>query len=514
MTTKQKVFAGVFLLAFVWVFLMGLLSSMAGTPSYAGGGGSSAGLPGGSRAPAKPSFTEDGSVKAKVTNLERDKFHLTLSLNVTDKDGRELGDVKEEEIVVYEDGTPVASKKFSPVSQSGLRVALAVDFGSYMQIGQDQRELMKVGTASLVKALNDGGDQFGLFVNNHHALQNNYREAVPIGPVDQSRRDQAFKRLDNLLQFYSGSGIYPTMGLALSKLAQTHGKRVLIVMSAARDDTVIAAEQAPTKEVQSEQQEKEKKAVADLIAGAKKDGIPIYMVYPLGTVKAKPEQEENMKRLGAESGGSYYEAVNAAKLTDYLVHDVIEKLRKDYTVEYESPNPVQDGLTRKVEVYVRQGSAGTKVDTSYHVPGVLATGDSQPKPAADASSSGTPVTPQRARPPIWGVLLPLGLILALLFAVPYLLMLRPRRGAETAAAPAPPPAAPVAQLVPSSTPMPKQAAAISPKPPTAPPKPVQPPPQAKPAKGSAPAIPVTPKKPAAPSVPPKPGRAGPEPKMW
>jgi hypothetical protein len=506
MTTKQKVFAGLLLLAFGWVFLMGLLSSAAGTPNYADAGSGVAAVAGGPRPPSKPTFTDDGSVQARVTDLERDKFHIKVNLNVTDKEGRELDDVKEQEIVVFEDGVPVSSTKFTPSPQSGLRVALAVDFGSYYQVGQDQRELMKVGTASLVAALNDRTDYFGLFINNHHALANKYREAVPIGPVDTASRDQSFKRLDNLLQFYSGSGIYPTMGLALSKLAQTRGKRILIVMSAARDDTVIAAEQAQTKDDRDKQQEEERKRVADLIAGAKKDNIPLYMVYPLGTVKAKQEQEENMKKLAAASGGDYYEAVSAAKLKDYLVHEVIEKNRKkEYTLEYDSPNPVENGLTRKVEVFVRHDASGTKVETDYHVPGVLATG-----PTATAETKpGGPVAAKRARPPLWGVLFPLGLVLALLFAVPYLLLLRPRNSNSAAAAPA---AAPVAQAVPSSTPMPKQAAVIPAS--KAPPPVARPAPQAKPAKGSAPAIPVPPK-----NVPPqsgssKPARGGPEPKVW
>jgi hypothetical protein len=508
MTTKQKVFAGLFLLAFVWVFLMGLLSSAFGTAAYADGGGSVA-VAGGPRPPSKPTFTDDGTVKARVTDLERDKFHIKVNLMATDKEGRELDDLKEQEIVVFEDGVPVTSTKFTPSQQSGLRVALAADFGSAYQVGQDQRELIKVGTTSLVAALNDRTDHFGLFINNHHALQHKYREAVPIGPVDQACRDQSFKRLDNLLQFYSGSGIYPTMGLALSKLAQTRGKRILIVMSAARDDTVVAAEQAQTKDDREKQQEEERKRVADLIAGAKKDNIPLYMVYPLGTVKAQPGQEQNMKDLAAASGGDYYEAVNAARLKDYLVHEVIEKNRKkEYTLEYDSPNPVENGLTRKVEVFVRHDASGTKVDTEYHVPGVLATGSSATAVAETKAGTAAPV--KRARPPIWGVLFPLGLLLALLFAVPYLLLLRPR-SSTAAAAPAAAPPAPVAQVVPSGTPMPKQAAvmpAAKAPPPAA--KPAAP--QAKPAKGSAPAIPVPAK-----NQPPKGGpgsRGGPEPKVW
>src|SRR5262245_23414115 len=142
MNTKQKVFVGLFLGAFLWVLLMGLLSSTASGQSTATVA-SSSGLPGGQRGPSRPTFTDDGSVKARVTDLDRDKFHIKVNLSVTDKEGKELDDVKEQEIVVFEDGVPVTSTKFTPTQSSGLRVALAVDFGDYYRVGQDQRELIK-----------------------------------------------------------------------------------------------------------------------------------------------------------------------------------------------------------------------------------------------------------------------------------------------------------------------------------------------------------------------------------
>src|SRR5262249_576740 len=157
----------------------------------------------------------------------------------------------------------------------GVRVGLAIDYaGNHGEIGPDQRELILAGTRSLVNALRDG-DHFGLYLNNHHALTNNYREAVPMGPVDQARRDQPVKRLAKLSQFCSGSGIIPTMGIGLSKLAETRGRRVLIVMTAGWDDLAIHARNAPTKDQQTEFLEKQKKAITNLISDAQKFGIPI-----------------------------------------------------------------------------------------------------------------------------------------------------------------------------------------------------------------------------------------------
>src|SRR5262249_51712139 len=149
----------------------------------------------GSPGAAMKSVNDDGSIQAKVSSLDRDKFHISLSLNVADRNGKELDSLKEEEILVYEDGVPVATKKFEPAGQSGVRVGLVVDSGGYTGVGrgggvsQGQREMIMTSLPSILKALHDGSDHYGLWVNNAYALSKNYREVTPMGPADGSNRD-------------------------------------------------------------------------------------------------------------------------------------------------------------------------------------------------------------------------------------------------------------------------------------------------------------------------------------
>jgi hypothetical protein len=433
---RQLVVAGLVLFALLWVLLMGIADAVGGSSTaVAAAPGISGRSSAAARAPS--SFPRDGSLNAKVTSVDRDKAHVSLTVNVTDKDGKVARDLTDKEFEIYENGMLAKVVKFTPAGSTGVRVALAVDYGDYRQIGADQRELILAGTRSLVNALKDG-DHLGLYLNNHYALQQGYREAVPMGPLDAARRDQTVKRLDNLRQFYAGSGIFPTMGLALSKLAETRGRRVLIVLSPGWDNLAIAAIDAPTKDIQQKKLEEEKKAITDLIYNAQKAGIPLYMVYPVGTVKA---QEDVLKQLGTDSGGEYYAAVGAAKLTDYLI-GVTENLRNEYTLEYDSPNPKEDGTQRKVNVVIRSATAGANTaEGGYRMPGVLASESSSTTDSATTPAGTTPAT-KKSSSGVFGVFFPLLLLLLLLFAVPYLFWLMPKgRNDQDAPAAASPPVA-------------------------------------------------------------------------
>lgn len=460
---RQLVVVGLFLFALFWVLLMGIADAVGGSSTSSA---AAPGISGRSSAAARASFPRDGNLSTKVTSVDCDKGHVTLTLNVTDKDGKVQRDLTDKDFEIYENGILAKVLKFTPAGSTGVRVGLAVDYaGNHGELGPDQRELILAGTRSLVNALHEGSDHFGLYLNNHHALTNNYREAVPMGPVDASRRDQAVKRLDNLRQFYSGSGIIPTMGIALSKLAETRGRRVLIVMTAGWDDLAIHARNAPTKDQQTEFLEKEKKAIGNLISDAQKFGIPIYMVYPVGTIQG---QDEVMKRVGNESGGEYYAAVGTAKLTEYLI-GVTEALRNEYSLEYDSPNPKEDGTQRKVNVVIRSATSGANTaEGGYRMPGVLASESSSTNESA--TTPGAATTTKKSSVPVFRVFFPLLVLLLVLFAVPYLLWLMPRgRGDQEAPAAAPPapaavavaasatPKAPVAVLVSAAkTPPPAQ----------------------------------------------------------
>src|SRR5262249_46676444 len=78
MSKKQLIVAGLFVFAFLYVSLLALINLLGGGRAAAGGGGGSAVA---ANAPGNPgvamkSVNDDGSIQAKVSSLDRDKFHI------------------------------------------------------------------------------------------------------------------------------------------------------------------------------------------------------------------------------------------------------------------------------------------------------------------------------------------------------------------------------------------------------------------------------------------------------
>jgi hypothetical protein len=302
-----------------------------------------------------------------------------------------------------------------------------------------------------------------------------------------------------------------------------------VVISNGHDDFHdIQIAQAPTKDLRAKYQDDHKKIISDLISSAKeKWNIPIYMLNP-----STGGREDVCKQIATETGGEYHIAPTTGKLTDTLVR-ITEKVRNDYLVEYDSPNPKLDGNERKVSIMINADGSGSTADTQYRVEGVVSQGGDAPKEEASATPSGGGI--KKAVSGLFRVMyqfLALALLLALFFAGPYFLWLGGRSGAEQPAAAAE--AAPVAQVAPSSdraqpsassdraAQFAKQLAAqkggqapVS--------KGVVPPPVSVPKRGSAPGV-VLPKKGSSPGVlpgkatpPPSKGTpqsGGPEGKVW
>jgi hypothetical protein len=445
-SSKKLFVLGLFVFALLWVIFMWILdpARASGVPRelVSGGGGSSGG---GGR--ARPMPRVDGTVKTEITRFNRDRAQISMNVTVTDKDGKVVTDLKpNDEFQVYEDGKLVKIKEFIPASQSGgIRIAFVTDYGPY--VGKAERELAQAGIEHVLGKLKEENDQFGLYLNNLYYLQTGKRESVPMGPVSQQRRDLAVKSMDNILQYYSGGGILKTMGMALSKLAETRGRRILVVISNGHDDFHdIHIAQAPTKDLRAKYQDDHKKIISDLISSAKeKWNIPIYMLNP-----STGGREDVCKQIATETGGEYHIAPTTGKLTDTLVR-ITEKVRNDYLVEYDSPNPKLDGNERKVSIMINADGSGSTADTQYRVEGVVSQGGDAPKEESSSSSpSGGGI--KKAVSGLFRVMyqfLALALLLALFFAGPYFLWLGGRSGAEQPAAAAE--AAPVAQVAPSAT---------------------------------------------------------------
>lgn len=384
-SSKHLIVAALFLFAVGWIGIMGLLGA-ATTETVASRSGP---------------FSDDGSIKAEITHLAKKDFHITLTLKVNDANGKLVEGLDPVNFETSENGKPVHYGNFVQAGNAPVRMCLVIDYSNSMQ-GR-KIEGAKAAALALLANLRNSTDYLGLYFFNG---KTDGTEVLPMGPLDPARRHQAEEAIKNT-PLSGGTPMLGCMDRALKALESVPGKRVMVVMTDGADTGGPNAQNVIKPRV---------------IENAKKTGVPLHMVAletggKGGKGGGRGNNERAMRELADPTGGKYHFAPSPDDLKG-IYASIGNELKNEYVIEYDSPTPVEDGVTRNVEVIVRRNDKGTRVKTSYAVSGVVATGAA----ARTSTSEGTPA----ASPPFWSVLMPLGMLLSGLLGVPYYMWLRPK----------------------------------------------------------------------------------------
>lgn len=385
MRLKQLVVAGLFVLALGCVLVMDITSAK---PQAAG----------------SQAARDDGSLKAVITNLDRRDFHLTLSVRVAGRDDNVVGGLEQKDFAVSEDGQDSPVKRFLSAGQQPLRACLVIDQSGSM--AGKKLDGAKEAALAYLDLQRDGIDQMGLIF-----FESSIREIVPVSTVTTGTRARARAAVREL-EVLGGTLMYQAMEKALETMKAVTGRRLLLVMTDGKDD-------------KSDKDQRRR-----IIARAKELSVPLFMV---GLGESKEIDEPAMREFADGSGGRYLRTPRPEKLKE-IYQEIGRSLQNEYVIEYDSPYPVENGLTRRVTVSVRHGDTGTRAESEYKVAGVLGAGGRRP----------TDGGPARQEAPFASVFWPLLLGLALLFGVPYALQRRDRAESPAPAPQRPPAPAPIA----------------------------------------------------------------------
>lgn len=389
-----------FLSALAWVGLMGVVGSVSGSLRE------EAALQ--SRGP----FTDDPNMVAAITSVSRDNFKITLTVKLTDPTGKLIGGRGAGDFEVFESGMPAAASKFVAAGQAPIRMCMVIDYSNSMQGARITNA--KNAALSLVDMLKDDHDHLGLYFFNGLLAKTKKLEVLPMGILNGERREAARQAITTT-PLGGGTPMFNTMKAAFARMEEQSGRRVMVVMGDGADtDYRGDAEQI----------------MQELADAASKQEVPVFVVGLEAKRNAKGKRQGIMESIALGVGGQYIDAQKPEEL-ESIYKNIGATLQNEYVIDYESPNPVEDGSTRTVLLTVRQGDKGTKASTGYRVPGVTATGAArQPTQKSDAAA------PSGGQP-FWSILGTLGSLLGGLFAVPYLRSLRPRKTSSPAQTPKP-----------------------------------------------------------------------------
>lgn len=149
---------------------------------------------------------------------------------------------------------------------------------------------------------------------------------------------------------------------------------------------------------------------ADKVAAMfKKTGLTLYAVVP------PPFIAPDYAQLVSVTHGRSYNIVTEEGRFDELVREIGHSIATEYSLTYRTPVPIEDGTQRKVELKVNYDGQSATADTEYQVPGISGARINIPEEGATgatANESGTGLLQLSFQ--WWNGIVPLGAILALL----------------------------------------------------------------------------------------------------
>ena len=96
----------------------------------------------------------------------------------------------------------------------------------------------------------------------------------------------------------------------------------------------------------------------------KKNGLTLYAVVP------PPFIAPDYAKIVAETHGRSYNIVTEEGRFDELVREIGHSIATEYSLTYRTPRPIEDGTSREIELKVNYNGEGAVARTSYQVRGV------------------------------------------------------------------------------------------------------------------------------------------------
>jgi len=282
---------------------------------------------------------DDGSRSEEVRFLnspqyleEVDVKLVELLTTVTDKSGRLVKGLTQDEFKVTEDKRPQTISKFELVEDLPLTLGIVVDTSGSMSDSLAEAKQAALGFLHNIITLRD--TVFAVAFSSEPTL------LIPATDDVEAVEDS----LEELAS-YGNTSLHDAIVTSLYYFRGIRGRRAMILLSDG-DDTASAM------------------PFRDSLEYARRSGVTIYSIG-LDVGKLQTGVRGKLNDLARETGGRSFFISRASELS--LVYEEIEEeLRSQYLVAYSSDRPGQDGQFRTVEVKVRGGKLKARTISGYY----------------------------------------------------------------------------------------------------------------------------------------------------
>jgi VWFA-related protein len=268
-----------------------------------------------------PQFLEEVEVKL-----------VELFTTVTDRSGRPVKGLTQEDFLVKEDGRPQKITKFELVEDLPLTLGIVIDTSGSMTESLPEAKAAAIGFLENIITLRDKVFAVG-FSDQPRLL---IAPTDDVGAVQDALED---------LQSLGWTTLHDAVVTSLYYFRAVRGRRALILLSDG-DDTASAM------------------PFRDSLEFARRSGVTIYSIgLDVGALQRGVRNK--LTNLAEETGGRVFFISRARELID-VYSEIEEELRSQYLVAYASDNPESDGQFREVEVDVRGGKLKARTLRGYY----------------------------------------------------------------------------------------------------------------------------------------------------
>ena len=276
---------------------------------------------------------------------------VNVTVTVRDGKGGLVSDLAAEDFVVREDGRPQKVEIFAPAALPAEREELALNLGMLFDTSESMRKDLRLSQESAIRfleAIPRARDLLLIF----------FDRDIRISRYTSENQQGIFGRiLESKGEGYTA--LYDAIAVYLSRVADTPGRKTLVVFTDGDDTTSQVSPQEVQKLVRSS----------------------AATIYPVAfTGEHRPSIAEALRArsflysLAELSGGRVFQPTASRELAG-IYQSILDELGTQYVLGYVSDNPKRDGRFRRITVELKR--PGLKV---RHRPGYDAPKDRPPKP--------------------------------------------------------------------------------------------------------------------------------------
>jgi Ca-activated chloride channel family protein len=282
---------------------------------------------------------------------------VNVTVTVRDGKGGLVSDLEAEDFVVREDGRPQRLEIFAPAALPAEREELALNLGMLFDTSESMRKDLKLSQESAVRfleAIPRARDLMLIF----------FDRDIRISRYNSENQQGIFGRiLDAKSEGYTA--LYDAIAVYLSRVAETPGRKTLVIFTDGDDTTSQVSPQEVGKLVRSSD----------------------ATIYPVAFPGAfRPGTSEALRAhaflhsIATLSGGRVFQPTASRELAG-IYQSILDELSTQYVLGYVSDNPKHDGRFRRITVELKRPGLKVRHRTGYGAPEDVPLPRPKPKPS-------------------------------------------------------------------------------------------------------------------------------------